>query len=117
MDAFALVPINMPPICTSTHCVQCHFAPSVVCTFLKAEQLLTPPRMVWNMIFPHKSYGKILDNWHLITEVSGDAPQHPVFLVAKPKGEVTHLSQQGYNLCDTLGWTTQVYSDVQVCWS
>ncbi|KZT11551.1 uncharacterized protein LAESUDRAFT_755190 [Laetiporus sulphureus 93-53] len=48
------------------------------------------------------------------TSPSADpTPINPQLIIRKPKGEVTRLSREGYNLRDALGWTEAVYLHVQ----
>ena len=99
-------PFIMPPVRHLTHRIQWHFSPLIVQTAFRAECLLTPPLMVSNMMFPHKEYGTIPNIDSSVLSAKGPDGLVPDLraLIPKPKGEVTCISRQGYNL----------YNEIQV---
>jgi hypothetical protein len=105
---------SMSPIRNSTHRIQRYFSPLVVRTVFKPELLLTPPPMIWTTKFPYEEYGIIPDSETQNMQMQNGSDRSSHALIPKPKGDVTRISRQGYNLCDALAWQSELYNEIQV---
>src|ERR1700677_2993697 len=101
----------MPPIRNLTHRVQRHPSPLVVQTAFQPERLLTPPPMMWNMKF-HLEELNSMPNIESCTQGPDGLDQGAH--IPKPKGEVTRILRQGYNLYNVLGWKSDIYNEIEV---
>ncbi|KAH7902874.1 hypothetical protein BJ138DRAFT_1120993 [Hygrophoropsis aurantiaca] len=97
----------------ASHHIQRLFPSPIIHRCFSSEILLNPPTLTIHSDFAPE-YG-------VPPTQSSDQGSHPVggalpnatSRVPKPKGEVTRISRDGYNLLTALGWTSDQYTEIQ----
>jgi hypothetical protein len=90
----------------STHRIQRQFHPITARTRFSPERLLTPPLLTANISFQIEPEGH--------TESFPRQPEETA-LIPKPKGQAGRPGRGGYSLKESLAWSLEFYSEMQVC--
>jgi len=100
----------MPKVSKWKYC--CHFNQLTIHCEFPPERTCTPPPLTQYRVFPCDADSSVLDlNPFAAQSV---VPNLLPSKIPKPQGEVTHISQGGYNLQMMLGWPASDYEENRV---
>lgn len=92
-----------------------HFKPLTIHCEFPPERALTPPPLT-----QHRVFSQDADSVQPIVQSIPAAPEPCVSAgmsskkIQKPRGEVSRISRGGYNLQETLGWSSSEYEEIRV---
>ncbi|OBZ65917.1 hypothetical protein A0H81_14171 [Grifola frondosa] len=93
--------------------IQRHYHPLTLRSRFSPERLYTPPPSTVRTLFGAEDICCV-NPFHSTLMASDPAiGNRAESRIQKPSGEVTRLSQEGYNLRNVLGWECDLYDEVQ----